>query len=184
MLTTPPCAQRFFLATAAVLLCWTAGCSPARAGKAHEHGVARLNLVQDGAQWSVELQLPLDTLVGFERAPRTAAERQAAQAALARLRDPQALIRLEVGAPAACAVGLVEVDAPVLEGKGPVESGHADARVAIAFQCPESALPQRMDLPMFATFPRLKRVEAQAALQAGQRRYKLSPSNRVIELRR
>lgn len=160
------------------------GASSAQAGKAHEHGVGRMNLVQDGANWAVDLELPLDTLVGFERPPRTPAERQAAQAALARLRDPQALIRLEVPAPMSCTTAAVEVHAPVLEGQAAAPGGHADARVSITLQCPDSVEPQRAELQAFTTFNRLKRLEVQAALKAGQRQFKLTPANRVIHLRR
>ena len=160
------------------------GVSVAHAGKAHEHGVGRMNLVQDGASWSVDLELPLDTLVGFERPPRTPAERQAAQAALARLRDPQALIRIEGPAPSACTVATVEVNAPVLEGQGAAGAEHADARVSLTLQCPDSVDPQRIDLPVFTAFARLKRLEVQAALKVGQRQFKLTPARRVIDLRR
>lgn len=158
----------------------------ARAGKAHEHGVGRLNLVQDGSQWSAELELPLDTVVGFERPPRTPAERQSAQAALKILRDPSGLIRMEAPAPplTACVPALKELHAPVLEGLAAGSGGHADARILMTIQCPDAARPQRIELPLFTAMPRLKRLEVQAVLPSGQRRLTLTPSRRVIDLRR
>lgn len=159
-------------------------CLPVHAGKAHEHGVGRLNLVQDGAHWSLELELPLDTLVGFERPPRTPAERQAAQAALARLRDAPALARLEVPAPHVCVAASVAVQAPVLEGQAQTSDGHGDARLSVELRCPDSVAPTRLHLPMFTAFPRLKRLEVQAVLKPGQRRFRVTPANPVIELGR
>ena len=53
----------------------------------HEHGVASLDVAVDGAQLTVLLNMPLDGLLGFERPPRNDRERQAADAALALLRD-------------------------------------------------------------------------------------------------
>ena len=55
-------------------------CGAAFAGKAHQHGVARLDLAVDGGTVTIAVEMPLDALVGFERSPRTGAERQAAAA--------------------------------------------------------------------------------------------------------
>ena len=77
---------------------------------AHEHGVARLSVAVDGRTLSVELDAPLDGLLGFERPPRTDAERKAAADLLQRLRDPAALFRPD--AAAGCSAGAVTVSAP------------------------------------------------------------------------
>lgn len=165
---------------AATALSSLLACGHALAGKAHEHGAGKLNLVQEGAAYTLELELPLDTLVGFERAPRNAAERQAAKAALARLRDAAALFRTQP-ASAGCALSATDVVAPLLES--PSES-HADATATYTLQCPPQATPQRLEVALFEAFPRLKRLEVQTVLVSGQGRLKLSPSSRVIELRR
>ena len=52
----------------------------AAAQHAHEHGRLRLAIAIDGEQLSIALEAPLDSLVGFERAPRTDAERRSAAA--------------------------------------------------------------------------------------------------------
>lgn len=157
---------------------------PAHAGKAHEHGVGRLNLVQEGTHWSAEWELPLDTVVGFERPPRTPTERQSAQAALQTLRQPNGLIRLEGASSSACTATTSEVLAPVLEGQAAPPGGHADARVTISLQCGDGVEPQRVVLPVFKALVRLKRVEAQVVSAAGQRRYTFTPGRREVDLRR
>ena len=192
---------------AAVLSTLLAG-GPAVAGKAHEHGAGKLNLVQEGAIYTLELELPLDTLVGFERAPRTAGERQAAQAAMARLRDATALFRPQP-ASVGCTASTKAVAAPLLEAPAataaapaptadasrdtaanPAPAGakavdtHADATATYTLQCPSQAALQRLEVNLFEAFPRLKRLEVQLVLATGQGRLKLSPSSRHIELRR
>jgi hypothetical protein len=49
---------------------------------AHVHGLVKLGVAVQGPTVSIELDSPLDNLLGFEHRPRTAAERQAARALL------------------------------------------------------------------------------------------------------
>jgi len=87
---------------------------------AHEHGIARLGLAADGTRLSVDLQLPAESVFGFERAPRSAQERATVAESLDRLRNGGArLIAFPDGA--SCALDSAEVQAP--EG---VEGDHAD----------------------------------------------------------
>lgn len=162
-------------------------CGAARAGKAHEHGVGKLNITQDGAAaYTLELELPLDSLVGFERPPRTAPERQAAEAAKARLRDAAMLFRVQPVA--GCAVQLRELSVPVWEvmdrgtsaGKG--AAAHADAHAAYGVQCPPKETIQGVEVHLFEAFPRLKRLQVQAALTNGQRLFRLTPTQRRVDL--
>lgn len=85
--------------------------SVAWAGKAHEHGVASLDIGVEAGRITLSLEIPLEGLVGFERAPRTDAERAAVTAALARLQEADKLVRID-GA-AGCGGGKVELVAPV-----------------------------------------------------------------------
>ena len=85
---------------------------------AHEHGIARLGLAVDGTRLTVDLQLPAESVFGFEHAPRSAQERATAAEALDRLRTGGArVIAFPDGA--TCALDSAEVQAP--EG---VEGGH------------------------------------------------------------
>ncbi len=87
---------------------------------AHEHGIARLGLAVDGTRLTVDLELPAESVFGFERAPRSAQERATAAEALGRLRTGGArLVAFPDGA--SCALDSAEVQAP--EG---VEGDHAD----------------------------------------------------------
>ena len=86
---------------------------------AHEHGIARLGLAVDGTRLTVDLELPAESVFGFERAPRSAQERATAAEALDRLRTGGArLIAFPDGV--TCALDSAEVQAP--EG---VDGDHA-----------------------------------------------------------
>ncbi len=92
---------------------------------AHEHGIARLGLAVDGTRLTVDLQLPAESVFGFERAPRSAEERATVAEALDRLRTGGArLIAFPDGA--TCALDSAEVEAPEgMEGDHAGEDQHA-----------------------------------------------------------
>ena len=82
------------------------------AGKAHQHGVAQLDVAVEPTRVTLELDTPLDNLLGFERAPRTDAERAVVDKALARLRAADGLFRID-GA-AGCTLAKVSLVSAVL----------------------------------------------------------------------
>lgn len=148
-------------------------------GHAHQHGVARLDLAIEPGRLTLMLDAPQELLVGHERSPRTAAERQAAAAMLARLRDGQRLWAL----PAAlqCKLAELRLEAPLLElpakpagGKPdtqPAGAGeHADVEAEWRFDCsgPLAGLRQ-LDLgTLLDALPRLRQLDAQIVDGRGQ----------------
>ena len=92
---------------------------------AHEHGIARLGLAVDGTRLTVDLELPAESVFGFEHAPRTAQERATAAEALDRLRTGGArLLAFPDGA--TCALASAEVQGPEgVEDDHVGEDGHA-----------------------------------------------------------
>lgn len=91
----------------------------------HVHGVVALDVALDvaleGPRVVLSLKAPLDSLVGFERAPRTDAERRAAADVPARLREPDALFKLDPAT--GCRRVSVEVAAPVLVARSATAAG-------------------------------------------------------------
>ena len=153
---------------------------PAHAAKPHEHGVVRMGVAIDGTQLSIDLEMPLDSLIGFERAPRTDAERKAAADALARLRDGAALFKLD--AAAQCTLGSAKVEAPVLEQGAAPKDGHADADASYVFRCAQPTRLATLEVLLFDAFRHVERVQVQAALPSGQRKAVLEGSARVLRL--
>lgn len=64
----------------------------------HEHGRGTLDVVLEGEDLVVELRMPGVNVVGFEHAPGTDTEREAVRRALARFRDPAAVLVPSPGA--------------------------------------------------------------------------------------
>ena len=92
---------------------------------AHEHGIARLGLAVDGTRLTIDLQLPAESVFGFEHAPRSAEERATVAEGLDRLRTGGArLLAFPDGV--TCALDSAEVEAPEgMEGDDAGEDQHA-----------------------------------------------------------
>ncbi len=157
-------------------------CGVAVAGKAHQHGVVKLDVAVDGGEVSLVVEMPLDNLVGFERAPRTDAERKTAAAALARMRDGASLFRFD--AEAQCVLGHSEAAAPVLEQAGAAggQDGHADLDATYVFRCAAPARLATLEVLLFDAFRRIERIEVQAVLPHGQRKAVLRGAAPVLRL--
>lgn len=153
------------------------------AGKAHEHGVVKLDVAIDGNKLTVAMEAPLDNLLGFERAPRTDAERKAAAEVLARLRSPsQGKPLLAADAAAQCTLSKAEVQAPVLEpgAKAGAADGHADVDADYEFTCAKPGELRSLTVGLFDAYKRIQRIDVQVAGAKGQSKATLKrPANSV-----
>ncbi len=140
----------------------------AHAGKAHEHGVARLDVAVEERRVVFALEMPLDNLVGFERAPRTDAERRAVDAAVAKLKDAAALFRIDAAAGCKPSAFDLQSGALGLGGAAPSKDGHDDLDGSFEFACADARKAGFVETGLFAAFPRLQRVEVQVAGPRGQ----------------
>lgn len=163
------------------LLAGASACAGA-AGKAHEHGMARLDIAIDAGRLSLQLEVPLDSLFGFERAPRSDVERKRVEAGVARLNAADTLFRPDPAA--GCVLADVELRAPVL-GLGTAAPGtaageHADLDGTIEFRCQDMARLGFIDIELFGAFANLKRLDVQAATPKGQLKRTLKrPATRI-----
>jgi hypothetical protein len=157
-------------------------CGPSLAGGAHEHGAVKLDVAVEGNTLSIGLDVPLDNLLGFERAPRSEAERKAAADVLARLRSPGTLFAAD--AAAQCTPGEAQVHAPVLEpgaaAAGPDE--HADLEASYTFKCAQPQHLRTLDVGLFEAYRRIRRIDVQVAGPKGQSKVTLKRPARVVKL--
>ncbi|MDP1901391.1 MAG: DUF2796 domain-containing protein [Rubrivivax sp.] len=161
------------------------------AGKAHEHGVARLDLAVEAGRLTLALDAPLDSLLGFERAPRTEAERERVASMVARLRDAGSLFRIDSAA--GCTLAKVELvsaplglgPAPGLGSTGaPAKEGHGDLEGHFEFSCKAGARAGFVEVGLFEAFAPLRRVELQVVTPKGQMKATLvRPASRVALVR-
>lgn len=142
-----------------LLVCLSAGAAPA-----HVHGDARLEIALEGDTLTIHLETPLDGLLGFERAPRSAAEKQAVQAMKATLEQPERLF--QIAAEAGCRAGKPEIESAIFDGKS---SGHLDLDADYRWQCTKPSALRDVATRLFAEFPRLKRIKVEFAGPNGQK---------------
>lgn len=152
---------------------------PASAAEKHVHGAGRIDVAIEAGKIEVELELPLDTLVGFERAPRNDRERAALEAAAATLRDGAGLFLPAAGA--ACKLTETTVSMP-FAGETPAAShghGHADVDAHYVFECVNAGTGS-LETALFRKFPRLYRLELQRVGPEGQAGGRLTPKAPVV----
>jgi hypothetical protein len=173
------------LAGTGLLACLFAGATQVQAAGAHEHGVMRLDVAVEGNRVRVELDSPLHNLLGFERAPRTDAERQNTELALKKLRDGAALFRID--GKAGCTLGKVDLrSAPLQLGQAakPAAGDHGDLEGSYEFNCSAGAQAAFLEVGLFEAFPQVKRIDLQVATPKGQLKATLRrPSTRVVLVR-
>jgi hypothetical protein len=137
---------------------------------AHVHGQLTLDVAVDGPTVVIAMESPLDNLVGFERAPRTDAEKKSAEDAVAQLRAADKLFAID---PAAnCKLGPVELRSGAL-GLGnpdPAEAaaGHADLDATFSFNCTSAAAAKFIDVNLFSAFKGMRQIDVQVATAQGQ----------------
>ncbi len=150
-------------------------------GHAHVHGLAKMDIAVDAKTITVNLNTPLDNLVGFERAPRTDSERKRVDEAVARLRAGDQMFKFDPAA--GCKMTRVELSSAVLK-LGPAtaapKDGHAELEGDWEFACSDATLARHVDVGLFA-FNQIKRVEVQLALPKTQLKRELKrPNQRLV----
>lgn len=146
---------------------------------AHVHGQAKLEVAVSGAELSLHLHSPLEAVLGFEHAPRTAAQRSAVDtlrqtvAAGGRLFAPTAA--------AGCTFVEGRMRSDVLDGKpGAGKDGHGDMSAEFRFQCAQPARLTGLEVRLFDVFPRLRRVDAEVVSERGQTARRLTTRARAL----
>ncbi len=163
---------------------------------AHAHGHLDLEVAVDASSMTLHLESPLDNFLGFERVPRTDAERQRVADMLARLRAADELF--EPDPDAACKLSTVAVESAVLglagDGSHREEPGHgrdgahrhdgehghgehADIDVTIAFDCAAVNAARFIDVGLFEAFGSLRSITAWIVSPQGQFKRDLRPGS-------
>ncbi|MDR0225417.1 MAG: DUF2796 domain-containing protein [Burkholderiaceae bacterium] len=153
---------------------------------AHTHGRMALDVAVDGQSVALRMEAPLEGLLGFERAPRTAAERQRVADMVARLKAADSLF--QVDAAGACSLDRVALHSPVLglggagresaagaDAVDEADDGHADIDVDMVFRCAQPDRARFIDVRLFDSYPRVLRIDAQVATPRGQFKRSLRP---------
>jgi hypothetical protein len=147
----------------------------------HVHGIAQVGITADGSDVTVRLTAPAATLIGFERAPRTADERQTLRLAAENLKTGDALFRFNTEA--GCWLAHVDVDAdPGSTKKGGAAAGHSEMGASYRFSCDRPSALASAAVGLFVGFPALERVLVRYSTPAGRGGAELTPRNPVVLL--
>jgi hypothetical protein len=166
----------------------------------HVHGQAELEVAVSGDMLVLGLHSPLESLLGFEHAPRTAGQKAAAENLLLQMRKPETLF--VPAAAAQCVVVSSIIDAPVLgavrkDGAGQAakapaaaaksgghkekeKQGHAELVAEFTFKCARSDQLRGLEARVFDSFKRLRRVDVKVTAPGGQSSARLTPSRRAL----
>ncbi len=157
--------------------------------KPHSHGSVALDVAIDNQSITIMMEAPLDNFLGFERAPRTDAERKQVDALVARLNAAESLFVPDPGS--GCTVSQVTLQSQAL-GLGTAKSGtpasskagkqtahdeeHADIDATFVFACTGPKQARYIDVALFGAFKRIRSIDVQLATGDGQFKRKLTRS--------
>lgn len=156
----------------------------AHGAKAHVHGNAEMQVVVDGQQLTIELQSPMDSLVGFEHAPRTEKQKQAIKAMEERFAAPATLFVPTPEAKCTAEPGTLKLPryADVTENKRKRDKDvHSEMEATIHFQCEQPAELKGVEVTLFDAFTRIHRLDVQAMTPRGQSAARLTPKQRKLQ---
>lgn len=179
------------LACAAAGLCLQGGGAaaqtsraPAAAQQAHVHGAARLGVAVQDKTVTLQLESPLDSLIGFEHRPITPAQKAAVDALQARMRSARDLFGFDSAAN--CTLAKAEAESaifqPAVAGAG--AQTHADLDATFEFRCANPERLSQLDIGLFAAYPKLQRLEVEIATAQGQFKRNLRRPARTVSLTR
>jgi len=151
---------------------------------AHEHGVARLNVVLDGKALELELDSPAMNLVGFEHAPSSAADKAKVATVRAQLEKPLALFALSKAAN--CSESDQELESPLFSDKPAADDDghahdHSDIHAHYRLDCEKPEQLTNLDLsPLFKAFPATQKIQLQLIGPNGQQGVEATPAKTTI----
>jgi hypothetical protein len=158
--------------------------SSTTAQHAHVHGIAKLGIAVQGGTVSITFESPLDSLIGFEHRPTTPAQQNAVDALQARMRAAKGLIGFD--AAAGCELARAEAESALFQpaAAGAGADAHADLDAAFEFRCSHPERLSRVDIGLFAAYPRLQHLDVEVVTANGQFKRDLKRPATTVELKR
>lgn len=157
--------------------------SPALA-KPHEHGVAEFEISLSGKLLGLRLSAPLDSLLGFERAPRSEQEKNMYRQLRKDLLQYGLLVTLPTQA--ACTLESTEVSDPhdidLTRPSAKAGSEHQDMVVEWQLRCESPGALKRISFQGFDRYKRLRRVDAVFNTPSGLGKARLTSRQRDLQL--
>lgn len=159
--------------TLAISLGSSVGWSTERQLDSHEHGVSTLKIAQEGNKVTLELEAPGDDIVGFEYEPKNEAEKASVEAALTKLRKPEALFSM----PSAAGCSVAESEAEFETSKD-----HAGFHVTWSLKCQTIIKANSLQVRFFDAFPNAREIEVEAIGSIGQMSAEVEKGTTSVDL--
>jgi hypothetical protein len=140
-----------------------------------------MDIAVEGNSLHISVKVPLESLLGYERAPRNTAEKAAAAALLDRFRTGQPVLALPSRAQCKEAAP-AQVRAPLIEGQG--GGDHGDLQAQYRLDCAQIGELRQIDVSLFDLATGIKRVRAQIIGPKGQSQSVLRRNKRQLQLGR
>ncbi len=131
-------------------------------GHAHEHDKGRLEISVDTNQAVGKLKVPLEALVGFERAPKTEAETNAINTMIQKLQSPGTFF--VTNKDAECSPKLIS-STIVRDQAGK----HADLDYQFDLNCTKLGSLKQLRIGLFSEYNRLKEIRVESVSPWGQK---------------
>lgn len=129
----------------------------------HSHGQGQLELVVQGGAVKANFEIPMESLLGFEHLPKTAAQKKAMADLQAAVTQPDYVLGLPKAA--ACELKSVEAQSDMFLGQ---KSTHSDLDLSMTFTCSQPAELKQIEFPIFKKHPRLKSLKVDMLTPKGQ----------------
>ncbi len=133
----------------------------AAGAKAHEHGVATVSVAIDKNMLLIGAEITGEALFGFERKPKTEAEKKAYEDVVKTLKDKVGDLFI-LPADLGCKVSNVMLSDNLTDDE------HADVDVDYTFNCEKTAAGSTFKLGLLKVFPKIKKVKVQVLSDATQ----------------
>ncbi|MDR3175147.1 MAG: DUF2796 domain-containing protein [Desulfovibrio sp.] len=162
--------------------------------EAHEHGLARMDLVVEGKEVEIEISGALDNFLSFEHKPETDAQRKEVRDMAALMRNAGALFVFP--AEARCRLEKLSLDSEILgkdllapegskqrdahEHGREAHEDHGDLDADASFICLSPEKLTGVTVNMFSVFPNLRRMEVRMVTPKGQKAAELSPEANIL----
>ncbi len=140
--------------------------------------MAKLQLAIDGGKVSLELELPMEDAVGFERAPRNPKEKAMITEVTGKLRDAGTIFKFNPEAK--CKPTRGDVKSAALEQGKDSKEEHAEFEASYEFTCEQAAALKGVDVNLFDVLKGVKRIDATAVTPRGQTLGRLTAAKRKL----
>ena len=173
---------------------------PRRQLDAHAHGEGRLAIAIEGGRVEMELEAPASDILGFEHAPKTAAQRKALADAKRRLQTLAGLLVLPAAAGCKLATAKVEVIGAAAGGKAHAHDhghdhgkdkkaetasshdAHSEFKATYALACGATDKLGSIAFDYFKTFPRATKLDVTVIGPKGQSSFAVTRQKPTLDL--